>query len=186
MGTGKFDLIDDEMVEIHKKFRAYVTYLQNETGFMNALTADMLWKSLYIKYEQCFVKLQRRFEKESHTLRNFVKDQFFKQEGFLKDFEQEKREMQRRHEEQIKSLNSTIKDLRENRTRLEESVEILKLELETLTKYDKRKEAMMDIEGAFEKLNVYIGEIDGKKKKTVTMLRKLQILMDADRGKVCE
>jgi len=79
-GGGKFDLIDDEMVDIHQKFRAFVTYLQNETGFMNALVADLLWKSLYIKYEECFVKLQRRFEKETQTLRSFVKDQFSKQE----------------------------------------------------------------------------------------------------------
>jgi hypothetical protein len=61
---------------------------------------------------------------------------------------------------------------------------MLKIELETLTRFDKRKEAMLDIESAFDKLNGYIGEIDGKKKKTVTMLRKLQILMDADRGKL--
>jgi hypothetical protein len=54
---GKFDLIDDEMVDIHRKFRAFTTYIQNETGFMNALVADLLWKSLYVKYEQCFGKL---------------------------------------------------------------------------------------------------------------------------------
>ena len=45
---------------------------------------------------------------------------------------------------------------------------------------------MLDVESAFDKLNGwfygYIGEIDGKKKKTVTMLRKLQILMEADKG----
>lgn len=56
------------------------------------------------------------------------------------------------------------------------------MDLECLTRFDKRKEAILDIEEAFEKLNNYIGEINGKKKKTVTMLRKLQILMDADRG----
>lgn len=27
IGLGKFDLIDDEMIDIHKKFRAFVTYL---------------------------------------------------------------------------------------------------------------------------------------------------------------
>jgi hypothetical protein len=64
-GGSRFDIVDEEMLEIHKKFRAFITYLQNETGFMNALTADILWKSLYVKYEQCFVKLQRRFEKET-------------------------------------------------------------------------------------------------------------------------
>ena len=73
-GGSRFDIVDEEMLEIHKKFRAFITYLQNETGFMNALTADILWKSLYVKYEQCFVKLQRRFEKETQTLRGFVKD----------------------------------------------------------------------------------------------------------------
>jgi seryl-tRNA synthetase len=57
MSGSRFDLVDDEMLDIHRKFRAFVTYLQNETGFMNALTADLLWKSLYVKYEQCFVKL---------------------------------------------------------------------------------------------------------------------------------
>ncbi len=65
-----------------------------------------------------------------------------------------------------------------------ENVEIQKIDLETLTRYDKRKEAMLDLEEAFEKLNGYIGEIDGRKKKTVATLRKLQILMDADRGKL--
>ena len=80
MSGGRFDLIDDEMVDIHRKFRAFATYLQNETGFMNALVADLLWKSLYVKYEQCFVKLQRRFERETQTLCSFVKEQFSKQE----------------------------------------------------------------------------------------------------------
>ncbi len=73
-GGGKFDLIDEEMVDIHRKFRAFTTYIQNETGFMNALVADLLWKSLYVKYEQCFGKLQSRFERETQTLRSFVKD----------------------------------------------------------------------------------------------------------------
>jgi hypothetical protein len=63
-------------------------------------------------------------------------------------------------------------------------VEVLKIELESLTRFDKRREAMLDLEGAFDKLNGFIGEINGKKKKTVTMLRKLQLLMDADRGKL--
>lgn len=43
---------------------------------------------------------------------------------------------------------------------------------------------MSDIEEAFEKLNGYIGEISGKKKKVYTMLTRLSVLMDADRGKV--
>ena len=81
-------------------------------------------------------------------------------------------------------MNITIKDLRENRTRLEEQLDYMKLEHETLTRFDKRREAMSDIESAFEKLNSYISEIDGKKRKTVGMLRKLQLLMDADRGKL--
>ena len=45
--------------------------------------------------------------------------------------------------------------------------------METLTRFDKRKEAMQDIESAFEKLNGYIGEINGSKRKKVTALRKL-------------
>jgi hypothetical protein len=102
----------------------------------------------------------------------------------LKEFDHERKEIHRRNEESVRNLNMTIKELKENRTRLEESVGVMNLELETLTRFDKRREAMSDIEGAFEKLNVYINEIDGKKKKTVTMLRKLQLLMDADRGKV--
>ena len=60
----------------------------------------------------------------------------------------------------------------------------MKVDIESLTKFDKRKEAMLDIESAFEKLSGYISEINGKKKKTITTLRKLQLLMDADRGKV--
>jgi len=67
----------------------------------------------------------------------------------------------------------TIKEMKEQRERMEEQMDLSKLELETLTRFDKRKEAMLDVESAFDKLNSYIGEIDGKKKKTVTMLRKL-------------
>jgi SMC interacting uncharacterized protein involved in chromosome segregation len=99
-------------------------------------------------------------------------------------FEQDRREMQKKYEESTKQMNITIKDLRENRTRLEEQLDYMKLEHETLTRFDKRREAMSDIESAFEKLNSYISEIDGKKRKTVGMLRKLQLLMDADRGKL--
>lgn len=151
---------------------------------MNALTADMLWKSLFVKYEQCFVKLQRRFEKETGTLRGFVKDQFTKQEQMLREFDFERRETQRKHDETLRQLNVTIKDLRESRERLENQVEVMKIEFESLTRFDKRREAMLDLEGTFDKLNSYIGEINGKKKKTVTMLMKLQMLMDADRGKL--
>lgn len=92
-GGSRFDIVDEEMLDIHKKFRAFITYLQNETGFMNALTADILWKALYVKYEQCFVKLQRRFERETQTLRGFVKDQFAKQEQLLQQFEVDQRDM---------------------------------------------------------------------------------------------
>lgn len=182
--AGRFDVIDEEMIDIHQKFRSYVTYLQNETGFMNAITLDLLWKSLYIKYEQCFVKLQRRFEKETVTLRGFVKEQFAKQEQMLLDFAEERKEIQRRHEEAVKQMAIALKEMQVQRERMEEQMDLSKLELETLTRFDKRKEAMLDVEGAFDKLNSYIGEIDGKKKKTITMLRKLQILMEADRGKL--
>jgi len=172
------------MIEIHQKFRSFVTYLQNETGFMNAITLDLLWKSLYIKYEQCFVKLQRRFEKETVKLRSFVKEQFAKQEQMLLDFAEERKEIQRRNEEAVKQMAIALKEMQVQRERMEEQMDLSKLELETLTRFDKRKEAMLDVEGAFDKLNSYIGEIDGKKKKTVTMLRKLQLLMEADRGKL--
>lgn len=130
------------------------------------------------------MKLQNRFEKEISTLREFVKDQFSRQEQQLRNFETERRATARKNDEHVKGLNATIKELKENRERLENQVELLKIELETLTRFDKRKEAMLDIESTFDKLNGYIWEIDGKKKKTVTMLRKLQILMDADRGKL--
>jgi chromosome segregation ATPase len=113
-----------------------------------------------------------------------VKEQFVKQEQLLLQFELERKEMQRKHEELNKQLNITINDLRQNRGRLEEQLDYMKLELETLTRFDKRREAMSDIESAFEKLNSYISEIDGKKRKTVSTLRKLQLLMDADRGKL--
>jgi len=172
------------MVEIHRKFRAFATYLQNETGFMNALTADLLWKSLYMKYEECFGKLQRKFEGETQTLRGFVKEQFVKQEQMLAEFEQERKEIQRRNEEQIRNLGQTIKELKESRNRLEESAYVMKMELETLTRYDKRREAMSDIEGAFEKLGQVMTEMDTKQSKNDKLLTKLKVLMDADRGKV--
>jgi chromosome segregation ATPase len=70
----------------------------------------------------------------------------------IADFEVERKEIQKRHEEQIKNLNQNIKELKENRSRLEESAYVMKMELESLTRYDKRREAMSDIEGAFEKL----------------------------------
>lgn len=76
----KFDLIDDDMVEVHRRFRAFATYLSNETGFLNALTADLLWKSLFLKYESCFTSLQSKFERETATLRAFVKEQYARQE----------------------------------------------------------------------------------------------------------
>ena len=45
---------------------------------MNAITADVLWKSLFVKYEQCFVKLQRRFDRETDAMRDFIKESFNK------------------------------------------------------------------------------------------------------------
>ena len=91
----------------------------------------------------------------------------------LREFDFERRETQRKHDETLRQMNITIKDLRDSKERLENQLEVMKIEFESLTRFDKRKEAMLDLEGTFEKLNSYIGEISGKKKKTVTMLRKL-------------
>ena len=102
----------------------------------------------------------------------------------IADFEIERKEIQKRHEEQIKNLNQNIKELKENRSRLEESAYVMKMELESLTRYDKRREAMSDIEGAFEKLGQVMTEMDTKQSKTDKLLTKLKVLMDADRGKL--
>ncbi len=60
----------------------------------------------------------------------------------------------------------------------------MKTELESLTRFDKRREAMSDIEDAFEKLSQIFAEIDNKSAKNEKILSKLQFLMDADRGKL--
>lgn len=57
--------------------------------------------------------------------------------------------------------------------------------MEQLTKFEKRKTALSDIEEVFENLTSFIGRIGNEKKKTVQTLRKLDLLMQADRGTVC-
>ena len=102
----------------------------------------------------------------------------------IADFEIERKDIQKRHEEQIKNLNQNIKELKENRSRLEESAYVMNMELESLTRFDKRREAMSDIEGAFEKLGQVMTEMDTKQSKNDKLLTKLKVLMDADRGKL--
>lgn len=58
------------------------------------------------------------------------------------------------------------------------------MELEQLTKFEKRKSAVSDIEDIFENLTAFIGRIGNQKKKTVLTLKKLDVLMQADRGTV--
>lgn len=60
----------------------------------------------------------------------------------------------------------------------------MKMELDSLTKFEKRREAMSDIEGAFEKLGQVMTEMDTKQAKNDKLLTKLKVLMDADRGKL--
>lgn len=55
------DIVDNELIEIHKKFRSLVTYLSSETGFMNALCIDIVWKTLLVKYERCFKKMDDKY-----------------------------------------------------------------------------------------------------------------------------
>ena len=42
----------------------------------------------------------------------------------LKEFDFERKETQKKHDDIVKQLNATIKDLRENRFRLESQVEV--------------------------------------------------------------
>ena len=102
----------------------------------------------------------------------------------IADFEVERKEIQKRHQEQIKNLNQNIKELTENRLRLETAVHDMKTELESLTRFDKRREAMSDIEDAFEKLSQIFVEIDNKSVKNEKILSKLHFIMEADRGKL--
>ena len=58
------------------------------------------------------------------------------------------------------------------------------MELDSLTKFEKRKAALSEIEDIFEDLQGFIGKVQTEKKKTVVTLRKLRVLMEADRGTV--
>ena len=67
---------------------------------------------------------------------------------------------------------------------MESQMDDMRLELEQLTKSEKRKGALSEIEDIFEDLNIFIGRVGNEKKKTAVTLKKLEALMDADRGTV--
>ena len=60
----------------------------------------------------------------------------------------------------------------------------MRIELDSLTKFEKRKAALSEIEDILEDLQGFIGNVQTETKKTVVTLRKLGVLMEADRGTV--
>ena len=73
----------------------------------------------------------------------------------------------------LRQLNVTLRDLRDSKLRLEEVVEGQKIDLEGLTRFDKRQEVIMDVDAAFDKMTGYIGDFDNKSRKTFALLTKL-------------
>lgn len=60
----------------------------------------------------------------------------------------------------------------------------MRMEMESLTRFEKRKGALSEIEDVFENLSSFIGKLGNEQKRTVITLKKLDALMQADRGTV--
>ena len=98
--------------------------------------------------------------------------------------EKQRLEIQKKFDEQIREMNVIIKELKESKVGLENQIESMRSEMETLTKFEKRKVILSGVEEVFEEMAMYIGKVHNEKKKTVHTLRKLDALMQADRGTV--
>ena len=56
--------------------------------------------------------------------------------------------------------------------------------MEQLTKFEKRKNALNEIEETYENIAGFLGKVQSEQKRTVVTLRKLEALMGAERGTV--
>jgi hypothetical protein len=43
---------EDDLINIQKKYRSFANYLGQETGFINTLVLDILWKSVLLKVDE--------------------------------------------------------------------------------------------------------------------------------------
>ena len=68
----------------------------------------------------------------------------------MRQIEAQKLEITKRFEENFKSLNLSIRDLREQKLGLETYIDEMKIEMEQLTRFDKRKGAMTEVEETYE------------------------------------
>ncbi len=70
----------------------------------------------------------------------------------MRQIEAQKLEITKRFEENFKSLNLSIRDLREQKLGLETYIDEMKVEMEQLTRFDKRKGAMTEVEETYESI----------------------------------
>ena len=70
----------------------------------------------------------------------------------MRQIEAQKLEITKRFEENFKSLNLSIRDLREQKLGLETYIDEMKIEMEQLTRFDKRKGAMTEVEETYESI----------------------------------
>lgn len=92
--------------------------------------------------------------------------------------------MRSEFEQKLAFLSQSIEDLKQNKQSLESTLDEVRTELDQLTRFDKRKVAMQEVEETFEDIASFLEKVHTGKKKTLLAYKKLEALMGAERGDV--
>jgi hypothetical protein len=58
-------MVEDELKEIQRKYRSFLNFIINDTGFINGIVLDMLWKSLLIKVDKILQSFKSHSDHQS-------------------------------------------------------------------------------------------------------------------------
>ncbi|CDW77046.1 UNKNOWN [Stylonychia lemnae] len=178
----EFDLVDSSFIEIQQKYRRLVSYISNQTGFINGLALDVLWKTQFLKFEQMLQKQEEKHQAKLDELSSKILLNDMEKGSYMGLIDKQRKEIQLGFEDQIKTMALTIRDLREQKYFLEGNLEEIRTEMEQLTKFEKRKNALSEVEETYENIAGFLGKVQNEQKRTVLALRKLEVLMGAERG----
>eukprot|EP00347_Sterkiella_histriomuscorum_P004678 403359525 len=176
------NIVDEEFIEIQRKYRRLVSYFSNNTGFINGLSLDILWKSQFLKFDQIIHKIKKFYQDKQKDLEQQVITMNFEKSTFLGLLDKQRIELCHTFDEEIKQLNNQNRDMKESKLQLETNLEELRNELEKLTRFEKRKGAISEVEETYDNIAGFLGKVQIEQKRTVLTLRKLEALMGAERG----
>eukprot|EP00347_Sterkiella_histriomuscorum_P004972 403358385 len=174
--------IEGDILQIQRKYRRYMQYIIRESGFMSGVVIDMLWKSLLLKIDQCLLlmnsQISREKDKQSKDFLRNLEEQQLKE----KSFEQEKSELNRKYDAQLKHLNSLIKELTHEKMASQKQLDDFKADLESMELGENKRKSMSQFSETYTNLNYFLDKVKSEQKNRIQTLVRLEALMGAERG----